>query len=139
MCEMVACDIMNLSPRRVYAEYRRLLAAKGVKNPHTRSGFKVREGLKDTKASIPMVLKKTGLSRYAGRLNFAGEADVKRVRVPLTKQAGAPAVPVVKMGDKVRMCDVAALPPAGKLGAVCHASMHGTVTDVNERYVEISG
>lgn len=138
MCEMVACDIMNLSPRRVYAEYRKLLAAKGIKSPHTRSGFKVRESLKDTKVAIPTVLKKIGLSRYAGRLNFAGEFDVKLVRVPLFKHAGSPAVPVVRSGDKVRMCDVIAEPPSGKLGAVCHASMHGVVTDVNERYVEIT-
>ncbi len=137
MCEMVACDIMGLSPRRVYAEYRKLLAAKGVKNPHTRSGFKVRECLKDTKTSIPMVLKKIGLTKYAGSLNFTGEVDVDRVRIPLSKHAGAPSVPAVKTGEKIRMCDVIAIPPDGKLGAVCHASMHGVVTDVNERYVEI--
>lgn len=48
-----------------------------------------------------------------------------------------PAVPTVKAGEKVKVCDVVAKPPEGKLGAVYHASIAGTVTDVNEKCVEI--
>ena len=42
--------------------------------------------------------------------------------------AGAPATPVVKCGDRVRVGDLLAVPEAGKLGARIHASIDGVVT-----------
>jgi len=44
----------------------------------------------------------------------------------------------VKNGEKVKMGDVIAATPAEKLGAVCHASITGRVTGVNEDWIEIS-
>lgn len=139
MCEMVACDIMGLSPKRVYAEYRKRLVKAGVKTPHTRKGFDVRSSYKNTQVSIATVLKKIAMTQYAGRLDYSGEYETKRVRVPLTKHAGAPAIPMVKRGQRLRMCDVIAESPKDKLGTVCHASISGTVTDITNTYVEITG
>jgi biotin carboxyl carrier protein len=44
----------------------------------------------------------------------------------------------VKKGDQVKMGDVIAVPPAGKPGAVCHASIAGRVAEVNMNWIEIS-
>ena len=52
----------------------------------------------------------------------------RKVNVLLKQHAGAPAVPVVKCGDRVRAGDLLAMPEAGKLGARIHASMDGVVT-----------
>jgi Na+-translocating ferredoxin:NAD+ oxidoreductase RnfC subunit len=138
VCELVACDFMLLSPRKIYAAYRRELLARKIRNPHARSGFTVRGQFENTKVSIPMLMKKVDLVRYAGELPFVGARRVEKVRIPLTRHTGAPAVPSVKKGDKVRMCDVVAATPEDKLGAVYHASMAGTVTQVTMRCVEIS-
>ena len=46
----------------------------------------------------------------------------------LKQHAGAPAVPVVKSGDRVRMGDLLAVPEQGKLGARIHASIDGVAT-----------
>jgi Na+-translocating ferredoxin:NAD+ oxidoreductase RnfC subunit len=54
------------------------------------------------------------------------------VRLPLKQHAGAPSVPIVHMGEKVKEGDPVALPPPGQLGAVVHASIPGTVTDVTD-------
>jgi Na+-translocating ferredoxin:NAD+ oxidoreductase RnfC subunit len=139
MCEMVACDIMGLSPRRVFAEYRKQLVSKGIKNPHTRGRFDVRDSYKNTKVSIATVLKKMGLTEYAVKPEFLGEIEVEKVKIPLARHTGAPAVACVKSGDKIKMCDVIAIPQDGKLGAAYHASIAGTVADVNEKWVEIKG
>ncbi|MBI2342607.1 MAG: SLBB domain-containing protein, partial [Deltaproteobacteria bacterium] len=139
MCEMVACDIMGLSPRRIFAEYRKQLVSKGIKNPHTRKGFDARESYKNTKVSISTVLKKMGLAEYAVKPEFLGDAEVKSVKIPLSRHTGAPASACVKCGDKVRMCDVVAVPQDGKLGAAYHASIAGTITDVDQKWVGIKG
>jgi len=55
----------------------------------------------------------------------------RRVNIPLKQHAGAPAVPVVKTGDRVRAGDLLAQPEAGKLGARIHASIEGVVTVMN--------
>lgn len=138
VCELIACDFMLLSPRKIFAAYRQELIARQVKNPHTRSGFTVRGQFQNTKVSIPTVMKKLDLTRYDRELPYAGMKSVGRVRIALNRHTGVPAAPTVKRGRKVRMCDVVAETPEDKLGTVYHASMAGTVTEVNDRYVEIT-
>jgi Na+-translocating ferredoxin:NAD+ oxidoreductase RnfC subunit len=138
VCELVACDVMQLSPRRIFAAYRQELLARKIRNPHARSGLAVRGQFENTKVAIPMLMKKLDLVKYDGALPFAGVKSVEKVRIPLDRHTGAPAVPSVKKGEKVRMCDVVAATPADKLGAVYHASMAGTVTGVTEKWVEIT-
>lgn len=137
VCELVACDAMLLSPRKVYAEYKKLLTAKGVKNPHTRSGFPALEEVEYRKVSIPMVIKKLGISEYVGPVPSMGYQAVQRVKIPLNRHTGAPAEAKVVPGQKVRIGDVIAFTPPDKLGAVYHASIRGKVIDVNEQWIEI--
>jgi Na+-translocating ferredoxin:NAD+ oxidoreductase RnfC subunit len=55
----------------------------------------------------------------------------RRVVLPLKQHAGAPAVAVVKEGERVRSGDVVAVPKEGALGARIHASIDGVVRAVN--------
>jgi Na+-translocating ferredoxin:NAD+ oxidoreductase RnfC subunit len=138
VCELLACDAMLLSPRRVLAEYKRLLIARGIKNPHRRTELSALPEIAYRKIPMPTVLKKTGISEYVAETPFVGYHDAKRVRVPLRRHAGTAAVPLLKNNEKVKMGDIIAAPPAEKLGAVCHASIAGRVTGVNEDWMEIS-
>lgn len=52
------------------------------------------------------------------------------VTLPLSQHVGAPAVPLVKPGDKVRRGQLVAGIAEGKLGANIHASIEGTVRAV---------
>lgn len=137
MCEMVACDIMRLSPRRIYASLKQRLLSEGAKNPHRRRGFSAREPYPYRKTPLPQILKKIGVERYHGAIEFKEDIEVSRVRVPLTRHTGVPARATVKRGSKVRPGDVIADVPEGELGARCHASIAGTVVDVADKYVEI--
>jgi Na+-translocating ferredoxin:NAD+ oxidoreductase RnfC subunit len=138
VCELLACDAMLLSPRRVLAEYKRLLIARGVKNPHTRTRLAALPEIAGRKIPMATVLKKTGISEYAVETPFAGRYDARRVRVPLSRHAGAPAVPAVQQGDMVDKGDAIAASPAEKLGAVCHASIAGRVSEIAGDWIEIS-
>jgi len=55
----------------------------------------------------------------------------RRVVLPLKQHAGAPALAVVKAGERVRVGDVVAAPAEGALGARIHASIEGRVQAVD--------
>lgn len=137
MCEMVGCDFMRLSPRRVYAHIKERLIAGGLKSPHRRRDFSAREPYSYRKFPIPQLLKKICISKYDSKLDYRGEAEVSMVRIPLTRHTGAPANAVVKTGDAVKRGDVIGDIPDDKLGARYHASISGRVAAVGGGYVEI--
>jgi len=137
MCELIACDFMLLSPRKIYAAYRKELVARGIKNPHVRKGFNARAEFSGRKVAIATVLKKIDLEKYYVELPFTGKKEVNSVKILLNKHIGAPAVPQVKRGQKIRMTDMIAETPKDKLGAVYHASIAGTVVEVTDEYIEI--
>jgi Na+-translocating ferredoxin:NAD+ oxidoreductase RnfC subunit len=82
------------------------------------------------------LMAKLGLSgfRNVGPLDER-ELAPKRVVLPLKQHAGAPAEPAVRPGERVRVGDVVAAPKQGALGARIHASLAGTVRDVDGRIV----
>ena len=59
------------------------------------------------------------------------------VRIALRMGVGAPSVPKVAVGDKVRKNQLIADIAEKKLGVKMHASISGTVTAVTEDYIEI--
>jgi len=61
--------------------------------------------------------------------------QLERVRIPLKQHVGAPAVAVVKKGERVKAGQVIGAAPEG-LGVPVHASMDGEVTTVSSE-VEI--
>jgi Na+-translocating ferredoxin:NAD+ oxidoreductase RnfC subunit len=137
LCELVACDFMLLSPRKIYAEYRELLTAKGIKNPHRRTGLAILPELAYRKVSVPTVIKKLDLSKYVKETPSLGYKEMARVRIPLSSRNGRPARPRVAAGDDVKMGDIVAAPPPDQMGAVCHASLHGRVTEVTTEWIEL--
>jgi len=137
VCELIACDFMLLSPRKIYAEYKKLLSAKGVRNPHHNT-VSAREELEYRKVPLPTVLKKLGLSGFVSPTPYMGFKEFDRVRVPLNRHAGAPALPKVVTGENVKKGDVIAATPLDKPGAFCHASIAGKITEVCTDWIEIS-
>jgi Na+-translocating ferredoxin:NAD+ oxidoreductase RnfC subunit len=62
--------------------------------------------------------------------------EISKVKIPLSQHIGAPAVPVVKVGDMVKRGDLIGDIPEGKLGAKIHASIDGKVTEISN-YIKI--
>ena len=138
VCELIACDSMQLSPRKIYAAYRKELVARGVKNPHIRTNVVANSEIDGRKIATITLLKKTDLAKYDIDINYEGVKTVKKVKISLHKHVGVPAIPNVVLGQKVRMCDIIAASPDDKLGSVYHASIEGKVTDISETLVEIT-
>lgn len=147
LCEYVACDSMRLSPKRVYAAYRKELVARGIKNPHTRKIEQTNSAIEDRKVSVDSVLKKLDLTRYVRAYLPAGRQggdtpllthhNPRVVRIPIHKHVGAKSLPTVKIGQTVHLGDVIAQCPKDALGANYHASITGKVTEAGDGYIEI--
>ena len=61
----------------------------------------------------------------------------KKVTLPLRQHVGAPAQPVVELGDTVEEGALVACIPEGALSANIHASISGTVVEVNANQIVI--
>jgi Na+-translocating ferredoxin:NAD+ oxidoreductase RnfC subunit len=128
LCTMFACP-EDLDPRTVCVQAKpqarqRELVFKGSADsviPHPMAEFR----------RVPMrrLIARLGLSEFNNTGPLVDHIFTpKRVNILLKQHAGAPAVPQVKSGDRVREGDLLATPEAGKLGAPVHASMGGRVT-----------
>ena len=88
---------------------------------------------------VPMerLMARLDLTKYDKEAPLDNEVvDMKKVRIMLSQHIGAPATAVVKTGDKVERGQMIAEPGKG-LSVAIHASISGTVTEVNEKYVVI--
>ena len=86
------------------------------------------------------IVKRLGIKPYDRKahfreLNFAPA----EVELPLQQHIGAPAVPVIKSGDRVVKGQVIAEVAEEKLGCPVHASISGIVAAVSEKSIVIKG
>ena len=89
------------------------------------------------KVPIKSLMRKLGVSDFDAPAPLrACDYQPRRVSLPLSQHVGAPAVPVVQRGDRVRAGQLVAEIPEGKLGARIHASIDGRVTSL-ERAIHI--
>ena len=136
LCTMYACP-EDLDPKNVCVQAKPLARERGLVfkgdpasiTPHPMAEYR----------RVPMrrLIARLGL----GEFNNVGplhehEFSPRKVNLPLKQHAGVPAAPAVKSGDRVRVGDLLAAPPQGKLGARIHASIDGVAT-VNSDSVTI--
>jgi hypothetical protein len=113
----------------VNASFKRELAAKGIRNPHNRADCTPNPSRGERKVSTHRLLERLGLAEYDRHAPFR---DVKSepcsVTIPLCQHLGAPALPVIADGARVRAGDLIGEIPEGKLGARVHGSIDGFAT-----------
>ena len=59
------------------------------------------------------------------------------IRISTRQHVGAPAAPVVSVGQQVQAGQMIGQIPEGSLGAAIHTSISGTVSEVTADYIEI--
>lgn len=136
LCEMYSC-MQSLSPRSLMADYKAGLRAAGVRAPQDVVPKPVGTEREYRKVPMERLMARLDLTKYNKEAPLDNEVvDMKKVRIMLSQHIGAPAVAVVSVGDKVERGQMIAEPGKG-LSVAIHASISGTVTDVNEKYVVI--
>ena len=135
LCTMFACP-EDLDPKTVCVQNKPVARERGLTfkgdpksiEPHPMAEYR----------RVPMrrLIAKLGLGEFnnEGPLKTHTFAP-RKVKVLLKQHAGAPAIPVVKTGDRVREGDLLAAPEQGKLGARIHASIDGVTTVTSDAVV----
>ncbi len=131
LCTMMACP-EDLDPKNVCTTNKQKLISAGTRWNVEADPDRAELHLENRRVPIPRLIQKLGLHRFTNRGPLVEQNfEPTRVVLPLKQHAGPPARATVKAGDRVSRGDVIARPEEGKLGAVLHASINGTVTSVN--------
>lgn len=135
VCEMYACP-QGLAPRTLIGEYKSGLRAKGIRAPKVGT-VPVRESRELRKVPEERLMARLGLSKYDLPAPLDDELQPENaVRIMLSQHIGAPAIPIVKVGDHVSYRQMVAKPADG-LSVGMHASLEGIVTNITDKYIRI--
>ncbi|MBE6984748.1 MAG: electron transport complex protein RnfC [Ruminococcaceae bacterium] len=136
LCTYYACNF-GLKPSQVMQSLKSAIASKGTR-PRKEVFTEVDGGLENKKVPVSRLIARLGLSKYDVPAPMQEKAlTTDCVRIFLRMGVGAPSVPKVKVGDKVRKNQLIADIAEGKLGVKMHASISGTVSEITSDYIEI--
>lgn len=138
LCEMYSCG-QGLSPRMLLDACKRGLRANGVRPPKPAADRGVSDARRYRMVPLARLRSRLGLDPYNRSAPVREEPlSVARLRLPLSQHIGAPAVPVVRKGDRVEAGKCVAVPADNALSVALHAPMSGTVSDVTDRVITIT-
>ena len=139
ICTVIACQQM-LDPQAVSMEIKGLLGKHGLKRQNNKAPEAVRPERASRLVSSSVLIDKLGIRKYvkAKVERRDVEFNPSKLYIELKQHVGAPAVALVKKGDKVKVGDIVAQTPPEALGTTMHASVNGTVSEVNNRFIIIS-
>jgi len=130
LCTLYACP-ESLYPKEACDKAKHDLKEEGIKwsgklevLPHP-----MYEG---RRTPLKQLMRRLGVEEYDHPSKFLElRKTPSRVDIPLLQHAGAPAVPVVKVGEAVQKGQCIGESPEGKLGARVHASIDGVVSNID--------
>lgn len=137
LCEYFSCPA-GISPKKANVFYMNKLREKGIK--HKPEGeFKPREMREYRMIPSKRLIARLELTSYdrAAELKLTEDYMPETVGIYLAPHVGAKAVPSVKEGDIVKKGDIIGDVPEGSLGVPVHASIDGTVTEINDKLILI--
>ncbi len=137
LCEMFSC-VQSLSPRTLIRECKTGLQKNGVSVPKGTPMKTV--SLERDYRRVPMerLTARLGLVKYNVPAPLKDELlEPKTVKILLAQHIGTPAKAVVQVGDIVVTGQVIGRVDSEKLGVNLHASIDGTIIDVNEKFITI--
>ena len=136
VCELIAC-CQQISPRRIYTEVKGLMAQKGVK--YTYRGQDSVDPDRDFRmVPVERFKEMIGVAPFDRVAEFmhsnAWKPDM--IRLPLKQHVGAPAKPIVQVGDTVQEDQLVAA-PQGAISAGIHTAIAGKVVKVTDTEIVI--
>ena len=137
LCEMYSC-FQSLSPRTLIGECKAGLRKNGVPIPKGVEAKQTDPQRDNRRVPMSRLTARLGLSKYNVPAPLKDElVTPAQVKIQLTQHIGAPCTATVKAGDSVVAGQMIGTVDNSKLGVNIHASITGTVIDVNEKFVTI--
>lgn len=140
LCSLYACT-MGLMPHKVNAVIKSSLMQKNFKYTRSKENYQVDNELRSgRKVPTNRLISRLDLTKYKDKeLTIIDNYTTKLVRINLQQHIGSKSIPVVKIGDKVKVGDLIATIPKKKLGATIHASINGNISDISDNQIIIKG
>lgn len=137
VCEMFACP-QGLSPRKMVQSVKNALRANGFKPPKDAPSKGVHPMRDMRRVPLERLVARLGLKKYQVQAPLDNRLieDFSEVNVLCSQHIGAPATPIVKMGDRVKRGQVIAKAADG-LSVNVHASIDGMVTAVSSKGITL--
>ena len=140
VCTLIACP-EGLDPKNICVDAKQLLR----ENNLTRSAAEldvlfrpVHPVRKGREVPIPKVYQRLDIKKYDRHAPFNSEIPaVSEVIVPMDTHIGKPATPLVTVGAQVRKGEMIATVAAEELGCPVHASISGTVKQIDAKGIHI--
>lgn len=136
VCELTAC-CQGISPRRVYEQVKAILAKNKLRYQH-RGEIEADPDREYRMLPSERFKQQIGVARYdTGIPEFvSGAFAPSRIELPLRQHIGAPAKPVVTVGETVKAGQLVA-EADGVISANIHTSIDGRVLEVSSTHVVI--
>jgi len=136
ICEQWACPV-DISPMRINIALKQQFRAEGAR--YVGDLRKLDPMAEHRLVPVTRLITRLGIAAYNKPAPLVESPCEPSEVVLLTRQhVGAPAKPVVAVGDKVRVGDLVADLPMDILGARIHASIDGQVAEVTEQFIRIT-
>ncbi|AET70789.1 putative NADH:ubiquinone oxidoreductase, subunit RnfC [Desulfosporosinus orientis DSM 765] len=141
-CECNACELFscpaNLHPRSVNSLFKQKLAEQGIKYQPVKVDFQTRSARDYRLIPSKRLIAKIGLTAFDRPAPLTpAEFRPEYIRIALRQHIGAPAVPVVALGEEVKAGQLIGRIPENSLGANLHASLNGRVEEINDNSILI--
>ena len=136
ICEKFACPMM-VSPREVNAQIKKSLMQAGVRWEAPAKTLAPHPFRQARAIPTKRLVQRLDLVKYDVHPGWIGEFSPSVVRMPLDKHIGAPAIPVVAAGARVKRGDLIGEIPEKAMGARVHAGIDGMVESVMDGMITI--
>jgi len=141
-CECRLCQyacIMDLQPWKLHQMLKEEFVSKGIKNNNNNKPEKVQEFREYKKYPVNKLVRQLGIKEYDVKAPLNNiKTDYSKVEILLSQHIGAPAVPVVEKGQRVKKGQKIAKIMENTLGANLHASIEGIVDSISDSSIVIS-
>lgn len=143
VCDYIACP-QDLNPRMISTEVKGRLLKENIRFTNGKAPEHTREERQGRLVPSSRIIERCGLKKYDVQMQSHGEfimsdenITVNRVILPLKQHVGKPAVPTVSKGQKVTEGQLIAEVGMEDIGANIHASIQGTIEEVNRKEIVI--
>ena len=137
ICEKYACP-QGLSPKSIIQAFKGGLRAAGIKAKKV-DPAPVLEDRELRKLPVHRLAARLDLTKYDKPAPFEDTTPTtKLVKIPMSQHIGAPATPIVSVGDTVKKGQLIGEPKDG-LSVAIHCSIDGVVQKVSDKEVVVKG
>ncbi|QHI71554.1 4Fe-4S dicluster domain-containing protein [Aminipila terrae] len=137
LCELFACPI-GLYPKFANNFFREKLAEQGLRYKPNKEVFEARNAREHRLVPSKRLIARIGLHDFDKPAPMTDTSITpETVHIATRQHVGAPAVPVVAVGEHVQAGQLIGKIPEESLGATIHASISGTVTECGNDYIAI--